>query len=196
MRFKRQREIPQLSSSSMADIAFLLLTFFLLTSSLETDYGFYRSLTPAQTENILKKNEIKERNLLTITLLPNNTISANEEAVSVKDIRSLAKLFIANPDNLDYLPEKETIEVPVIGEYSVTDKHVIELVTHRMATYEEYIAVINELIAAYNELREELSRQSFGKKFSDLSEEQQEAIRLIYPIHISENEISDEEVEP
>ncbi len=86
------------------------------------------------------------------------------------------------------LPEREEIEVPFFGVYPVTTKAVISLQNDRGTQYQMYLSVQNELQAAYNELRDELARRQFNSSFSDLNDEQQSAIRVIYPQKISEAE--------
>ena len=86
------------------------------------------------------------------------------------------------------MPEKHAKEVPFFGTMQVTDKHVISLRCDRGSSYKAYIAVQNELVAAYNELRDEIAEQKWQKKYADLDEVQQDAIRQIYPQMISEAE--------
>ena len=108
--------------------------------------------------------------------------------VSVEQLRAKAKEFIANPYNDEKLPEKVAKEVPFFGTQMVTKFHVISLRCDRGTSYKAYIAVQNELVAAYNELRNELAQSKWQKNYADLNEEQQEAIREIYPQVISEAE--------
>jgi biopolymer transport protein ExbD len=182
-------KIPQINSGSSADIAFLLLIFFLITSSLDSRTGIYRKMNATEAGEILKKRkDIQERNLLVFTINSDNQLIYNDETIPLKDIKDLSKTFIANPDNLDFLPEKESVDVPEIGVFSITTKHVISLEVSRKAKYQTYISVLNELIAAYNELRNETARTFFNQSLERLTPEQQEAIRTIYPLQISEIE--------
>jgi hypothetical protein len=109
------------------------------------------------------------------------------EWARVEDLREKAKEFMANPNNLETLPEKEPVQVPLFGEVMVS-KGVISLRNDLDTKYGTYIAVQNELVAAVNELREELAREKFGKAYADCDEEQQEAIRDVFPSRISEAE--------
>lgn len=188
MRFKR-KEIPGLNSTSIADLAFLLLTFFLVTSSMEADTGIYRQLTNSSADEVLKKNiDIRSRNLMHIRIDEFNHIYLEEEEISLSQLKATAKIFIDNPENLDYLPEKETIEIAEIGEYPVSNQHVIQLEVDRRSNYQTYISTLNELTAAYNELREEFAEKQFQKPFIRLNEEQKNIVREIYPLRISEEE--------
>jgi biopolymer transport protein ExbD len=183
-------KIPQINSGSSADIAFLLLIFFLITSSLDSRTGIYRKMNATVAGEILKKRkDIQERNLLTFTINYDNQLIYNDESIPFKDVKELSKVFIANPDNSDFLPEKESVAVPEIGVFSITTKHVILLEVSRKAKYQTYISVLNELTAAYNELRNETAQMLFNQPLERLSPEQQEAIRTVYPLQISEREI-------
>ena len=186
----RKRKIPEINSSSSADIAFLLLIFFLITSSLDSKTGIYRRLSPSNsTEALKKKMDIQERNLLSFSIDNNNLLSINTEPITLSEIKEIAKTFISNPDDVDFLPDKELIEIPEIGEFAVATKHIIELKVSRNANFQTYISVQNELTAAYNELRNELAQKIFHSSFDRLSEDQKTAIREAYPLRISESEI-------
>lgn len=188
MRFQR-KEIPQFNSSSMADVAFLLLIFFLLVSSLESNTGIYRQLSEASPDTILKESmDIRSRNFLNIRIDESNRLLLEEEEIPLTSLKAIAKNFISNPDDLDYLPEKEILEFDFIGSYPATSKHVIQLGVDRKSKYQSYISVLSELTSAYNELREELAKSYWGKAFTELGEEERNVIRQVYPQKISEKE--------
>ncbi|GHT43256.1 biopolymer transporter ExbD [Bacteroidia bacterium] len=158
---KRQRSKPGINSSASADIAFLLLVFFLITSSLDSLTGIYRRMDAAAAENALKqRTDILKRNLLELTIDENSQLIYDNATFDISNLRTLSKTFIANPNHADFLPEDPT-------------KHVINLKISREATYESYLNVLNELTAAYNELRREAN----------------DTLRVIYPMHISETEL-------
>lgn len=186
---KKKRTVPEVNSSSTADIAFLLLIFFLITTSMDTDRGLARRLPPPPEPN-QKQDDIivKERNVLPVRLNSNDQLMCGSDYISVKDLRKRAKEFIANPYNDDKLPEKHMKNIPFFGEVMVTEKHVISLQNDRGTSYQAYIDVQNELVAAYNELRDELSQEKWHKDYNELDEEQQKAIREYYPQKISEAE--------
>lgn len=186
---KKKRTVPEVNSSSTADIAFLLLIFFLITTSMDTDRGLARRLPPPPEPN-QKQDDIivKERNVLPVRLNSNDQLMCGSDYISVKDLRKRAKEFIANPYNDDKLPEKHMKNIPFFGEVMVTEKHVISLQNDRGTSYQAYIDVQNELVAAYNELRDELSQEKWQKDYNELDEEQQKAIREYYPQKISEAE--------
>ena len=184
---RKKRTVPEVNSSSTADIAFLLLIFFLITTSMDTDRGLARQLPPPPEENAEKEEvKLKERNILQIFLNLNDQLMVGDKIVQVEQVREKAKEFIANPNNDENMPEKHVINVDFFGNVEVTKNHVISLRCDRGSTYSVYLAVQNELVAAYNELRNELATQKFGKDYSALNEDQQKAIREVYPQKISE----------
>ncbi len=186
---KRKREVPEINSSSTADMAFILLLFFLLTTSMDTDRGLARRLPEPPQENQKKEDvDIKERNILQVFVNFQDQLMVGDSYLSVDQLRDKAKEFIANPNDDEKLPEKVAEEVPFFGTQRITKNHVISLRCDRGTSYKTYIAVQNELVAAYNELRDELAQQKWQKNYADLSEEQQEAVRKIYPQVISEAE--------
>jgi biopolymer transport protein ExbD len=191
-----KRKIPQFNATSSADIAFILLLFFLLTGSLDPKSGIYRRLSPAETEVKLKeKRNIEKRNLLTFTIDGKNRILLEDKPLDLSAVRDVAKTFISNPNNLEYLPEKTTSEVPTLGLVPISDKAIIQLIFSRNANYQTYISVLSELTTAYNDLRSELANEKFHKPFDELTEEEQTALRKVYPQQISETELQGKEAE-
>jgi biopolymer transport protein ExbD len=190
-----KRKIPQFNATSSADIAFILLLFFLITGSLDPKSGVYRRLSPAASEAKLKaKTDIENRNWVTFTIDENNQTRINDTLVALPEIRDIAKTFIANPNNLDFLPEKTPTDIYGLGIVPVSGKAVINLEFSRKATYQTYIAVLGELTAAYDDLRNELAFEKFNQTFDDLTEEQKTALREVYPQQISEKELPGKEV--
>ena len=179
---RKKRDVPEINSSSTADMAFILLLFFLLTTSMDTDRGLARRLPePPRPDQKKEDADIKERNILQVFVNFDDQLMCGDEYITVDQLRDKAKEFIANPMNEEHLPEKVPVEVPYFGTQMVTKRHVVSLRCDRGTTYKVYIAVQNELVAAYNELRNELAQQKWGKNYADLAEDQQEAIREIYP---------------
>ena len=186
---KRNRKVPGINASSTADIAFMLLIFFLITTSMDTDRGLVRRLPPPP-ENKDQKDDIivKERNVLQIRLNKDDQLMVGGEWSDIKQLREKAKEFIANPKDDPNLPEKHPKTLPFFGDVMVTEKHVISVQNDVGTSYDAYLQVQNELVAAYNELRNELAKAQFGKEFSECSEEQKDAIMDYYPQKISEAE--------
>ena len=118
----------------------------------------------------------------------NNQILCGDQFVDVKQLKDKIKEFVENPYNDEHKPEKIEVDVPFFGKRMVTKNHVISLQNDRGTEYQAYINVQNEIAAAYNELRNDVSKSKFGKEFAELDEEQQKAVQMIYPQKISEAE--------
>ena len=187
---RKKRTMPGINSSSTADIAFMLLIFFLTTTSMDTDKGLARRLPPPPDPSIKQDNIIvKERNILQVRLNKNNQLMVGSEEMDIKQLREKAKEFIANPNDDGKLPEKHNKLIPLLGgNCLVTEKHVISVQNDVGTSYQAYIDVQNELVAAYNELRDELAKEKFGCTYIECNEDQQKAIRDFYPQKISEAE--------
>ncbi|WP_303071984.1 ExbD/TolR family protein [Bacteroides fluxus] len=186
---KGKRKVPDINSSSTADIAFLLLIFFLITTSMDTDRGLARQLPPPPEKDQKMDNiKVKDRNILPVFLNMQDQLMCGNDYITVDQLRAKAKEFIANPYNDENKPEKSSTNVEFFGNMMVTKNHVISLRCDRSSSYKAYLAVQNELVAAYNELRDELAQEKWQKNYADLNEDQQKAIREIYPQKISEAE--------
>lgn len=186
---KKKRKVPGLNASSTADISFILLIFFLITTSMDTDMGLARRLPPPpEDENSEAEIDVKERNILNVKVNSLGQIMVNGDLLDIAQLCDRAKEFVKNENNDPNLPEKHAKNIPLLGMCAVTDKHVISVQTDRGTSYNVYFQIQNELVRAYNELRDELSKAKFGKLYANLTEEQQEAIRGYYPQKISEAE--------
>ncbi|OQA84694.1 MAG: Biopolymer transport protein ExbD/TolR [Bacteroidetes bacterium ADurb.Bin234] len=184
------KKTPGLNTGSMADISFLLLTFFLLTSSINTDQGIQRRLPPPLQEN-QEVPKINQRNVLRILVNMHDQLLVNGEVLSdVRQLRSITKEFIENPTNDPHRSEKQAKYIDDLGENAMVSKGVVSLQNDRGTSYAMYIAVQNQLTMAFNELRDEYSQQRFGKPYEKISENQKKGVQKIYPISISEAEPS------
>jgi biopolymer transport protein ExbD len=182
------RKMPQLNTGSMADISFLLLTFFLLTSSINTDMGITRKLPPPLDPNV-KPPEIKERNIFTVLVNQYNKLLVENKPSDISLLKMQAIEFLENPSDSPDLPEKEIKNIPYLGDIYIAKNAIISLKNDRGTSYDMYMQVQNELTAAINELRDKLSMEKFGVKFSALTNEDYiEAIKKAYPVTISEAE--------
>ncbi len=183
---RNKKKLPGLNASSMSDISFLLLTFFLLVSSINTDMGIQRRLPPPSDPNV-KPPDIHRRNTFVVLVNKDDKLLFNGELGEINLLKERAKEFLSNPDNLANLPEKITKDIPLLGTVEVS-KGVISLQNDRGTSYEMYLMVQNELTAAVNELRDEMAKTKFGKSYVDCSAMQREAIDKAIPIAISEAE--------
>ncbi|MFI3295378.1 MAG: biopolymer transporter ExbD [Rikenellaceae bacterium] len=184
------RKVPEANASSTADIAFLLLIFFLVSTTMNVDSGIHRTLPPiADEEQEDKGLDIKERNVLMVNVNHLNQVAMRGQRVDVSQIKDIAKEFIANDQNDPNMPEREAPLKPIelLPNYQVS-KGVISLQNDRGTSYDMYIQVQNELTKAFNEVREEFALQRFGKEYSILPEEQRTAVNQAIPLKISEAE--------
>ncbi|MGB0402448.1 MAG: ExbD/TolR family protein [Salibacteraceae bacterium] len=188
-----KKDPPEINASSMADIAFLLLVFFLVTTTMDTDFGLARKLPPPpedQPEDI----DVRKRNVMEVLVNANDQLLVRGDILRISELKNRAKEFIANAENSEDLPEKKAVEVPFFGNVMVS-KQIISLQNDNGTSYEMYINVQNELARAYNELRNELSMQKWGKSYDYYieikDEDKVKAIRKIFPQRISEAEPKD-----
>jgi biopolymer transport protein ExbD len=183
-----RRELPEINAGSMADIAFLLLIFFLVTTTMDTDGGLTRKLPPMMEEDQPDPPPIKQRNIFEVLVNANDQLLVEGELMQVADLREAAKEFIKSDLLREDLPEFKATNVKFFGPQHPVSKQIVSLQNDRGTSYEMYIKVQNELVAAYNELRDELSMSKFGKLYNDLGDEEADAIKDIYPQRISEAE--------
>lgn len=182
-----RRALPEINAGSMADIAFLLLIFFLVTTTMDTDGGLTRKLPPfLETEE--KPPQVKQRNIFEVLVNANDQLLVEGELIRVTELKEAAKKFIVSDPYDENMPEFDYVNLPYFGQNYPVSKQIISLQNDRGTSYEMYIKVQNELVASYNELREELAQKKFGKQMDDLSEEQADAIKDVYPQRISEAE--------
>jgi len=143
-----KRAAPEVNAGSMADIAFLLLIFFLVTTTIETDTGISRKLPPIEDsdDDVI----IKQKNIFTVLLNGKDQLLVEDELMELKDIRKAAVEFLDNggDGSCDYCRGKRD---PASSDNP--DKAIISLKNERETSYKMYISVQNELVAAYNELR-------------------------------------------
>ncbi|WP_439183985.1 ExbD/TolR family protein [Carboxylicivirga taeanensis] len=182
-----KREVQEVNAGSMADIAFLLLIFFLVTTTMDTDTGLARLLPPPVEEEPEDTPPIKERNVFTVLINSQNQLLVEGKPMEIRDLTEATKEFILNPMDDENLPEKKEIEVELLGVQEVT-KGVISLQNDRDTEYQTYLMVQNELQRAYNELRDDLAKRKFGKIYEELEKEEQSAVRDVFPQKISEAE--------
>ncbi|MCD7937035.1 MAG: biopolymer transporter ExbD [Tannerellaceae bacterium] len=184
-----KRKTPGINGSSSADIAFMLLIFFLITTSMDTDKGLARRLPPPVDKETEKPIvDIKKRNLMTVLINTQNQILCDGEYIELSQLRVKVKEFVENAYNDENKPERVEEDIDLFGKMMVTKHHVISLMNDRGTEYQAYIDVQNELAKAYNELRDDVSRKKFNKLFEELDERQQKAVMQIYPQKISEAE--------
>ena len=172
-----KRSAPEVNAGSMADIAFLLLIFFLVTTTILNDKGILVKL-PRWEKTPPPPERFNPNNVLTVLVNGKNELLVENERMRISNLKDQTKEFIANPNQLISLP-------------SSPKKAIISLKNDRSTSYETYLSVYNELKAAYNELRDEEAFRIHGKPFVNLSKKQQNEIKNKIPLVISEAEPTD-----
>ena len=188
----KNKKAPEINASSQADIAFTVLIFFLVVSTMDIDTGIVRMLPPMADPNVKQEDiKVKERNLLLVFVSGSGNIMAGGKVISLNALKDKAKEFILNPLDDKDLPEKKVteIEMPDGSKWSYpVSEGVISLQNTRDTSYQVYIQVQNELTRAFNEVRDEVAMSKFGKKFADLDEAERKVITKAIPMKISEAE--------
>lgn len=194
-----KRAAPEVNAGSMADIAFLLLIFFLVTTTIETDTGINRKLPPIEDseEDVI----IKQKNIFTVLINGKDQLLVEDELMELKNLRKAAVEFLDNgggtgEDACSYCKGKRN---PSSSDNP--DKAIISLKNERETTYSTYISVQNELVAAYNELRDKRAMELYGMTLTEMQanfdnvnwvgnktslKEKIEKIKIEYPQKLSE----------
>lgn len=184
-----KRKVPSINASSMADISFLILIFFLVTTSMAVNKGLMRKLPPPIPKDFEQPEvDVNKRNTFVVLINSQNQLMVQGKQLNIKNLRQKTKEFIKNEYNDPNLPKVTPVEVDLLGVMNITKDHVVSLQNDRGTEYQAYIEVQNELVAAYNELRDDLSKERFGAYYNDLTEDQQQAVQTVYPQKISEAE--------
>lgn len=185
-----KKKTPEVNAGSMADIAFLLLIFFLVATTMNVDSGINRTLPPWVDEEQQDAPPIKERNILKVFVSAYDQLMVQGEQIHISQLKDKAKEFMLNPFDDPNLPEKEVVENEILGSHTVS-KGVISLKADRSTTYNTYVMVQNELSRAFNEIRDELSIEKFGKPVAELTDDQRKAVNEAIKLSISEAEPRD-----
>lgn len=184
-----KRKLQEINAGSMADIAFLLLIFYLVTTTMDTDTGLMRKLPPLPEPDMEEPPPVNQRNVFTVLLNSKDMLLVEGAPMEIAELRDAAKEFITNPANKDNLPKKE---VKFFEELDKSFDHcpqaIISLQNDNGTTYSVYLEVQNELIAAYREVRNEFAMAEFNKPYDELEEEIQKGVRKVIKQVISESE--------
>ena len=185
------KKTPEINSSSTADMAFLLLCFFMMTTTMDQDKGLQRRLPPMPDPNQKAEDQkVNRRNIIVVKINSADRLFAGTEPMDVSQLKDKIKEFLSNPANDPSLPEREEKEIEGFGPCMVS-KGVISLQNDRGTSYQAYIAVQNELVKAVNELRDEFAIANFGKLYIKCNEDEQKVVREAVPQNISEAEPKD-----
>jgi hypothetical protein len=199
-----RRATPEVNAGSMADIAFLLLIFFLVTTTIEKDKGIARQLPPIEPPTEAPPL-IKQKNLFIVNVNKDDQLLVEDNLMELKDLRQAAIEFLDNggapagsPEYCNYCKGARSS-----SSSDNPDKAVISVQNDRLTSYKMYIAVQNELVAAYNFLRDREAERLYGWKFTeinkainegsfkgneDAAKEKLEAVQKLFPLKLSEAE--------
>ena len=186
-----KRAAPEINAGSMADIAFLLLIFFLVTTTMDVDTGITRKLPPP-VENPDEDVDVKDRNVLKILVNSHDMLMVDGKRMDIRQLKDKTKDFMAiHPDDPDY-PEVTTKYIEELGKDFPATKGVISLKNDRGTSYNMYIQVQNELAKAFNEMKNEKSMELYGVKYTQLVDDKKiKVINKLVPVRISEAEPED-----
>lgn len=167
----RRKGAPEVNAGSMADIAFLLLIFFLVTTTIETDAGLDRMLPPIEPPDT--DVVIKQKNIFVVNINKNGQLLVEEQLMDIKDLRAAAIAFLDNGGSPTGTPEYCNYCKGKRDEKSSDSpqKAIISLKNDRETTYSTYITVQNELVAAYNDLRNREAKRLYGRDFTEMESE-------------------------
>ncbi|MBE6342568.1 MAG: biopolymer transporter ExbD [Bacteroidales bacterium] len=184
---KQKKKVPDLNAGSMADISFLLLIFFLVTTTMDVDSGITRRLPPP-VEDPEMDVKVKERNIMNVMINKYDKMLVNGKPGDITTLKDMTKEFITPRPNDEKAPETEVKEIELLGNVMLS-KGVVSLKNDRGTSYLMYIKVQNELARAFNEMKDEMSLKYFGQHYTDLTDEDKiNAINKAVPVRISEAE--------
>lgn len=171
-RKKKRRAVPGLNTTSTADISFMLLIFFLVTTSMDSDKGLGRQLPPLDPEEQQEIQDVDRRKIITIHLMKDGVTADDVPTKVDDDFRKQIRHFIVEKG----------------------PKHIIELQIDRNSEYDDYFALQNQIVRAYKEVRNAAANKRYGIDFKDCDEDMRDKILKMYPQRIQEttNELSEQ----
>ncbi|MCH3981555.1 MAG: biopolymer transporter ExbD [Prevotella sp.] len=162
---RRKHIVPGLNTTSTADISFMLLIFFLVTTSMDVDKGLSRQLPPADHQRQEEQSDVNKDNLMTLTITPQNQLLVDDHPMEIQKLRGIVADFITRRGK----------------------QHLLSIKTDPNASYNTYFNMQNEIVAAYKSVRDQIAKREFGHGYAFCSQEQKEAIRSICPQRITES---------
>ncbi|MBQ4391668.1 MAG: biopolymer transporter ExbD [Prevotella sp.] len=191
---RKKRSLPELNTTSTADISFMLLIFFLVTSSMDSDEGLARQLPTPEDPTEEQELVVKKRNVLLLALDAADRLTCNGDSTDAAQLAGRVADFVANAAADPELPELSERDVHLLGRCKVSDRHVIFLRVDPAASYNAYFEMQNAILAGYNQLRDALAQSRFGHAYAQCNAEQRDAVAMVYPQRISE-EIGNRQLE-
>lgn len=164
LRNRLRREVPGLNTSATADISFMLLIFFLVTTSMDVEKAMRRQMPPANPDQELEQRNVNSRIVMTMLMNADGSLMVDEKPMDVAKLNKPLKEFIVR----------------------VGAQHIIQLETNSACSYEHYFALQNELLRAYKEVRDAAAKQKYGHSMKYCTEEQRDDINRLYPQRIQE----------
>lgn len=161
---KKHRDVPELNTTSTADISFMLLVFFLVTSSMGADNGLSRKLAPLD-EQTSEQQDISRSNVLQVRIDADNRLYCDNQPVTQQQLRQQVESFVASRQ---------------------TERYVVTVETDRRSNYDAYFQMQNSIVAAYASLRDKAARRQYGRAYRLCSKDERDAIAARYPQRISE----------
>ena len=175
-----KKNVPQLiNSSSMADVAFLLLIFFLITTQITEEQGVLVKL-PCWDDQPVAPAKVADRNIFSVLVNANNKILVEGDLTALLAIRSKLKAFILNSERRDDWPD--------ISAYTMVEAILVTLKNDRGTTYSVYLEVYDALIATYRELRDDYAQRNYQRSYGALMQHQRDEVNAYLPMVISEAE--------
>ncbi len=179
---------PEINAGSTADIAFLLLIFFLVTTTMDVDSGITRKLPPPVEDNV-EDVIVKNRNVLKVLINSHNRLLIDGKPGDISMLKNKVIDFMSIHPNNDSYPEFSLKHIDELGLDIQMSKGIISLKNDRGTSYNMYITVQNELASAFNEMKNELSLKLFGLNFTQLIDKNKiKGINKAIPVRISEAE--------
>jgi biopolymer transport protein ExbD len=181
---------PTLNAMQTADMAFIMLCFFMMVTTMGSEFGLIRQLPPWVEHNPNDKGDkVNERNVLVVRINSQNSLLVNGQYMEMSQLRAKTKEFFDINNVGDNFPEKITEEFPYLGTININRTALVSLQNDRGTAYRTYIIAQNELTAAINELRDEFCLQRFASRYENCNSDQQDIVgNQIYKMSISEAE--------
>lgn len=203
---RKKREIQEINAGSMADIAFLLLIFFLVTTTMDVDTGLVRVLPPYVEEPPEDQPDVNKRNVFVVLANANDMLLVEDDYMQIEDLKDAAKEFIigkpSDPGDMKFpefepaskKPESYDLVIKYWGADKLVSKQIVSLQNDRGTSYNMYILIQDALASAYQEVRDQVAKERFGKSYDELQkgnekeQEQAKAVKTLIPQRISEAE--------